>query len=96
MKFEGNFVMTKNNEVNVGDEICYYESLPLMVCDCLVLDLWKNQEEYGFKLQVVKPISKHGGTPGEVFEVSAVHGHYAYGGMWRIYDKGEYTSKNVQ
>ncbi len=91
MIFQGNFVCTTNHEVNVGDIVCYYESLPTCICDCEVLDCYNNESEYGFKLKVVTPITDNT-KKDEVFTCSATPGYFAYAGMWRLYNKGEYTS----
>lgn len=92
MKFSGNFVMTKNNEVEKGKEYQYYESMPLCICNVIVEDLYNNEDEYGFTLKITDSITE-GMKVGDVFKISAAQGNFAYGGMWRLYDKGTYRSK---
>jgi len=91
MKFEGNFVMTTNHDVEEGKEYCYYESMPSVICNVLVKELYNKEDRYGFKLEVTKPITSNISI-GDIFDVSAAHGNYAYGGMWRLYDKDAYTN----
>jgi hypothetical protein len=88
MVFKGNHVMTTNSEVNEGDEICYYESLPTTICNCKVIGLWNNENDYGFKLLVTEGIDN--AKTGEEFTIWAIQGNYAYAGMWRLYNKGKY------
>lgn len=83
MKFDGNHVMTTNSEVNVGDTVVYKESP--FIHECEVLELWNNEQEYGFKLKILK-----GREAGDVFTCSAAQGNHAYGGMWRLFDQGTY------
>lgn len=89
MKFEGNFVMTAKGEVEEGKEYQYYESMPTVICNVIVVNLHHSADGYGFKLKVTKPITNNI-SEGDEFEVSAAHGNYAYGGMWRLYDKDSY------
>ena len=93
MTFKGNQIHTTNNEVNVGDIVCYYESMPTVICDCEVLELYENEEMYGFKLKITRPIhgQVYGAVEGLIMDISAAHGNYAYSGMWKLYNKGTYN-----
>lgn len=88
-KFNGNFVMTTNSEVETGEEYCYYESMPTVICNVKVIDMHNDENGYGFSFEVTVPITKNINV-GDRFSVGAAHGNYAYGGMWRLYNKGEY------
>lgn len=91
MKFEGNFVCTKDKEVEIGKEYQYYESMPTCICNVLIEDMHNNEDGYGFKFKVTKALTNNV-VEGNIFDVAAAHGNYAYGGMWRLYDKDTYTN----
>lgn len=95
MKFEGNHVVTNNKEIEKGKEYQYYESLPLCICNVIVEDMHNDENGYGFKVKVTKPLTANV-KPDDVFEISAAHGNGAYSGMWRLYDKDTYTNRTYQ
>ena len=91
MKYNHNQICTDGNEIIVGGHYQYYESLPLIVADVEVLEDNSDKEYIAFKVKVTNdsPMAKKG----EEFEISAMRGHYAYSGMWRLYPLGTYLNK---
>ena len=91
MKFKHNQICTKNNEVIVGGKYQYYESIPLIIMDVEVLEDTSDSERIEF---VLKPLKIIAGSSfnSEPFTIMAARGNYAYSGMWRLYDLGEYVS----
>jgi hypothetical protein len=89
-KYNHNQICTKDSEIEVGKKYQYYESLPTIIADVKVLEDNSDEEYLSFKLKVLKDL---GGTiqEGEIFHISAAQGHYAYAGMWRLYDLGTYA-----
>lgn len=87
MKYDHNQICTTGHEVNVGDKLQYKEDG--YVCDVTVLADESNDKEIAFKLRVDALLRWPGGV-GEEFSCMAARGHYAYSGMWRLYDLGEY------
>jgi hypothetical protein len=92
MKYSHNQVCTNNGEIEVGKEYDYKESLPTIISLVKVLADTSNEEFIEFELEVIKSFHNFPKT-GEKFSVSARRGHYAYGGMWRLWDAGTYTNQ---
>lgn len=89
MKFDHNQVCTQNDEVEVGK--CYQYKEDSWVADVKVLETENGQDGIRFKLKVLKCNYPTGET---TFECWAAAGHYAYNGMWRLYDAGTYMFKH--
>jgi len=87
-KYQHNQICTDNSSIEVGKEYDYTEDgAP---CRVKVLADESNDEMLAFKLEVTQdPTGRYGGV-GSKFEVSAATGNYAFSGMWRLWDPGEY------
>ncbi|MBA7659154.1 hypothetical protein ES703_67125 [subsurface metagenome] len=91
MKFDHNQICTRNNEIEVGKQYIYRESLPTIIAEVKILSDDSDKEFIRFTVVVIK---SRGSFPkvGEQFSISAKRGHYAYGGMWRLEDSGTYLT----
>ena len=88
MKFNHNQVCTKNNEVEVGKQYCYKEDS--MIVEVKILADNSDKEFIGFTVEVIESRDDFLKV-GEQFPISARRGHYAFSGMWRLWDSGEYV-----
>ena len=82
MKYDHNQICTKGNEIVDGEHYDFKEEslvLPVEVISQEPTESW-----ISFTLKEI-------GQNGEPFVVGAATGHYAYNGMWRLWDKGTYT-----
>jgi hypothetical protein len=86
--FDHNQICTSGRSVSVGDQCQYYEEG--MVANVEVLDDESNENGIGFRLRVTDALTGPW-EAGEEFSCWAAHGHYAYGGMWRLYGPNEYV-----
>ena len=97
MKFAHNQICTTGSKVSVGDTCQYKEDG--LVMDVKVLSLTNDDEGIGFELEIlntsIHPIFKSP-EKGTTIEPWAKAGHYAYSGMWRIYDAGAYFIANSE
>ncbi len=87
MKFDHEQICTKNNEIEVGKQYQYKEGSAIVGVK-LISDN-SDKEFIGFTVKVVEPIGDSFKV-GELFDVTAKRGHYAFSGMWRLYDSGTY------
>jgi hypothetical protein len=85
MKYEHNQICTKDGVVSVGQQYTYKEDF--YVAEVKVLEDASDSKGIGFKLEVLKENVDSGN---KTFDVWAAVGHYAYSGMWRLYDLGTY------
>lgn len=82
MKYEHNQICTADKEIVVGHQYDYSEDSSRF--RVVVLKDKSDEESLGFKLKILS-------EPRDViFDVFAARGEYAYSGMWRLYDPGEY------
>lgn len=86
-RYTHNQICTTNGEVEIGKQYQYYEDG--YVADVTVLSDESDGEGIGFKLRVDRTL-RWPGEVGEEFQCWAKRGYYAYGGMWRLHDLGEY------
>ena len=87
MKYRHNQICTKGSDIEVGKQYCYKEDS--FIAEVIVVKDSSDDKGIGFDLKVVKS-----GTPlftvDQVFGVWATTGHYAYSGMWMLFDSGAY------
>ena len=88
MKFDHNQICTTGHEVVVGNQYQYSEDG--YIADVTILADEGDDEGIGFKLRVDKPLNG-GFAKGAEFSCWAAKGHYAYSGMWRLYDLDTYA-----
>jgi len=87
MKFDHNQICTKDNKIEVGKQYCYKEDS--VIAEVKILADNSDKEFIRFTIEVVE--SKDDVLKvGEQFPVSALRGHYAFSGMWRLNDSGTY------
>lgn len=89
MKFSHNQIVTKDGKIEVGKQYCYKEDW--MIVEVKIISNDSNKEFVGFTLEVVEVIADSCFEVGEQFNITAIRGHYAYNGMWRLWDSGEYV-----
>lgn len=87
MKFSHNQICTKDNEIEVGKQYCYREDSA--VVEVKMLSDNSDEEFIRFTVEVVASRNDFLKV-GEQFSISAKRGHYAYSGMWRLWDSGTY------
>jgi len=87
MQFDHNQICTKNNEIEVGKQYCYKEDSTIAEVKILADNSDKEFIRFTFEVIESRDVLL---KVGEHFSVSAKCGHYAYGGMWRLWDSGEY------
>ena len=86
MKYEHNpGICTTGNQVEVGKEYDYHETLPTMNSRVRVLKDESDAEGVKLNLLIVA-----GDYVGKSFSFFAAHGQYGYGGMARLFDPGTY------
>ena len=94
MKIDASFVETKGNEIEVGKQYQYKESMPNMLFDITILEDLCNEKEWRFKYQVDKVLQgkSYGLRDGEEneFMCNKEYANVYHGGMFRIYDAGTY------
>lgn len=88
MKYDHNQICTKNNEIEIGKEYCYKEEGE--ICNVIVLEDKSNDKYLSFVLKIKENLTEGFANIGHEFNVSAALGKYAYNGMWRLWDLGEY------
>ena len=82
MKYTHNQICTRDSEIVVGKQYDYSEDGMRMRVK--VLEDISDDERISFKLKILSE------PKGENFTVYAARGNYAYNGMWRLWDAGEY------
>ena len=85
--FDHNQICTKDKAVEVGKLYDYYEEGH--ICRVKVLEDTSDNDGIGFNLKIeetLSPLFKEGTE----FSCWAATGKFAYSGMWRIYNYGEY------
>ncbi len=90
MKFDHNQICTSNDEIEVGKQYIYRESLPLIIAEVKILSDNSDEESIRFTAEVIKSRDNFFKV-GEQLSISARLGHYAYSGMWRLEDSGAYS-----
>ena len=88
MKYDHNQICTKDNEIEVGKQYCYKEDQ--FIAEVIVVKDTSNKDGIGFDLKTVKSNAPSLFKVDKVFDIWAASGHYAYNGMWRLYDSGSY------
>lgn len=86
--YNHNQICTTGKRVDVDKQYCYYEDG--MACEVTVFEDNSDDEGIRLKLGIVAAPPKSLFKVGYTFEVFACAGRYAYWGMWRLYDSGEY------
>ncbi len=86
MKYNHNQICTKENEVVVGNLYQYKEDS--WIADVKVIKDTSDEKGIRFDLKIVRQNFNIGGNGR--FSCWAASGHYAYSGMWRLYDAGTY------
>jgi hypothetical protein len=86
MKYNHNQICTKDNRIIVGNIYDYKEDS--YIAEVQVIKDTSDKAGIGFELKVLSENFKLGKKK---FNCWAATGHYAYSGMWRLFDKGSYT-----
>lgn len=87
MKYSHNQICVKDGEITTGQQYDYKEEDWIALVE--IVEQNPTEEWIGFTLKVLAqnyPINNE-----DVITVGAATGHYAYNGMWRLFDKGAYT-----
>ncbi len=85
MKIDSNQICTKDNEIVEGEIYQYKESMPNSIFDFKVLKIIETDDWWGFDVEIVNTKEKT--------NFGFAKGRYAYGGMFRFYDRGTYQTK---
>jgi hypothetical protein len=85
MKYDHNQICTQDNDITIGQEYTYKEDS--YIAEVKVLKDNSDEKGIGFKLKVLKESYPLGQ---KTFDCWAATGHYAYSGMWRLFDYGSY------
>ena len=86
-----NSISTSNSEIEIGNQYQYYESYPLCIWDVELLEDNSTDDMIKLKLKLLNIIAGIKLDIGTEFEVSMVNTPIAFGGMWRLYNKGKYA-----
>lgn len=81
MKYDHNQICTADSVVEVGGIYDFKEESTILRVKVVAKD--HNNDGIGFKLKKL--------DDGTEFNIWAKNGHYAYNGMWRLYDAGTYV-----
>lgn len=91
MRFDHNQIMTAQKIVRAGQVYQYTEDSQLAVVMPLYCRQTEDMIEFELKVLRAPEFSGFHSMVGKTFKVSAALGHYAYGGMWRIWNRTEYS-----
>jgi len=93
MKYDHNQICTTDGEIVEGKCYQYYESLPLCIMNIRIIEDRSDGQYIRFLVEKVGFGFPFPVVDSEPFEISALKGHYAYGGMWRLYDLETYRTR---
>lgn len=83
MQYKHNQICTTGKDISIGQEYQYCEDDDVYAVRLLGDTTDADMLRFDFEILA-------GPEQGTRFSCSAIHGDYAYGGMWRLYDAGTY------
>lgn len=92
MKYNSSHIHTQDNEIEVGKEYQYYESMPNVIANIKIIEDNSTDDMIAFKVEVTDDSLSKWVRVGDQFDITATRENIAYGGMWKIYDKDTYVS----
>lgn len=99
MKYQSNYICTKDSEIEVGKQYQYKETLPSCIWKVTVMADNSTAGEVSFNLRVDEVLQGDARDVGHIFDFSynTKYANGAYAGMVRLYDAGEYrTAEEVR
>ena len=85
-----NSICTQDSVIEVGKEYQFYESIPLMIVNVVLIEDNSTEDRVKLKLKCIRSYKNSVGV-GHEFEVSMINEPIGFSGMWRLYELGEYA-----